>query len=171
MNSIAAGDSHDCYYIDNSQVGATDSSNTFGYPGHARLTIPNIVYSAGAYVEIHGDGATGTYKYSAVFDPRGVGTDTSPIWIVGISRPILSAKLDLGSSSAVQRSYMILDGIQWSNGGKLDFRPRFTGNSIDHICVRNCWMTGTQVNGQGSGVSVGHASSFNQAFLPGRQRP
>jgi hypothetical protein len=157
-NSIANGDAHDCYYIDNSAAGATDTSNTYGYPGHPRLTIPAVVYSAGSYVEIHGDGLTGSYKYSATFNPRGTGTAANPIWFVGVNQPILSSTLDLGAFNFAHNAYMLFDGLYWRNGGHLDIRPRFANNTIDHICLRNCDMQGTQAAADSTGVAIGSAT-------------
>jgi hypothetical protein len=153
-NSIANGDAHDCYYVDNGAAGATDTSNTYGYPGHPRLTVPNIVYSPGAYVEIHGDGATGSHKYTTSMNPRGAGTAGSPIWFVGVNKPLFTAKLDFGAASSAHNSYMIFDGLYYL-GARFDIRPRFAGNQFDHLCFRNCNLNGNSLAAIGSGISVG----------------
>ncbi len=157
VNSTASGDAHDCYYVDNSSASATDSSNTYGSPTKPRLTIPNKIFTAGSYIEIHGDGATGTYQYSTVTSPRGAGTDRDPIWFVGINQPILSGKLDIGAAdNPGALSYMLFDGLRWQNGSKVDIRPRFTNNTIDHISFRNCAILGTGtlgIGGFGAGTS------------------
>ncbi len=155
-STIALGGPADCYYIDSSQVGATDSSNPNGYPGHARLTPPNNNYSAGAYIEIHGDGGTGTYVYSATtFSPRGLGTAATPIWIVGINNPIIGQKLDFGTSNFTESGYFVVDGLWFRSGGRIDVRPRFDNNSLHHIAFRNCNLNGGGLVGVGTGFAVG----------------
>jgi hypothetical protein len=77
---------------------------------------------------------------------------------VGVNQPILNGKLDIGASESKRVSYMIFDGLRWQNGGRMDIRPRFTNNVIDHIAFRNCAIVGTGGAGQGTGVSVGRSS-------------
>ncbi len=158
VNSIAAGDAHDCYYIDATNGAATDTSNTYGSPTTPRLTVPSKTYSAGSYIEVHGNGATGSSLYSGTFVPAGVGSATNPIWFVGINQPIFSGKLDLGNGNLARVSYLLFDGIQWSNGSKIDMRPRFTNNVIDHIAFRNCSILGTRTNAGTGGISIGSAA-------------
>lgn len=156
-NSIANGDIHNCYYVDNTHGAATDTSNTFGYPTKPRLTIPNIIFVAGSYIEIHGDGASGTFKYTVSIIPKGEGTSTNPIWFVGVNRPIFSSVTDLGSNNLPSICYMIFDGIYWRNGGRISVRPRFSANVIHHIVFRNCDIKGQSLLSDGNGISIGTA--------------
>lgn len=154
-NSISSGDDHDCYYIDKSSPAATDSSNTYGKPTKPRLTIPNIVFTPGAYIEIHGNGSE-TNVYSSAINPRGTGSAANPIWFVGIDSPVISYNTHFGFANNTNPvSYLIFDGINWMNGGRIEIRPAYTNNSMNHIAFRNCIIKGRSLKGESGGVGVG----------------
>lgn len=158
-NAQAYGDTYDCYYIDNTHPSATDSGNPYGHPGKPRATIPNLSFSPGAYVEIHGDGGTGQYRYTTPFRPAGVGTSDNPIWFVGVDQPILSTTCDIGSSNQPNIAYLVFDGLHWKFGGRLDLRPRFDDNHFRNITFRNCVFRGTEQAADATGVSVGSSGN------------
>jgi hypothetical protein len=164
QNCIADGDAHDCYYVDNSSGAATDTSNTYGYPDKPRLTLPTALQdggalSEGAYVEIHGGGAT----YSTTFRPAGVGTAAAPIWFVGISTPVFSSFINIGFEVYANAAYMVFDGIKIQRavgGGAVDLRPRNPGiTTINNIVFRNCTFLGAALNTDPGAPGVGVGTS------------
>lgn len=159
VNSRASGDVRDSYYIANFHPSATDSSNPYGSPSRPRKTVPNIVYTAGDYVEIHGDGDPSSLAnpYTLALAPRGAGTDTNPIWFVGIGKPVFTKTAGFGGTSAPLLAYMVFDGIYWRGDTAVDIRPRFADNEIRNLVFRNCSMSGTGLGSNTTGVFVGAA--------------
>lgn len=123
-----AGQTTNCYYIDNTHAQATDTGNTYGYPAKPRLTIPATTYAAGAYVEIAGG------PYTSAVSMTIQGTAENPVWLRGnspTSMPDLRAKIAISNST-----YLIAENLDFNN---------FTGNAINitglavhNICIRNC---------------------------------
>lgn len=155
-NTRAAGFDRDAYFVDNTHPDATDSGNAFGHPGKPRATVPNKVYTAGDYVEIHGDGdpAAIASPYTGVFNPRGLGTPEEPIWFVGVDRPVFTNVLHIGWSDTPRISYLVFDGLEWRGGGRPTIRPKAAGNSFDHIVWRDCKAIGTGTVPDGSGFTI-----------------
>jgi hypothetical protein len=123
-----AGQTTNCYYIDNTHAQATDTGNTYGYPAKPRLTIPATTYVAGAYIEIAGG------PYTSAVSMTIQGTAENPVWLRGnspTSMPDLRAKIAIPNST-----YLIAENLDFNN---------FTGNAINitglavhNICIRNC---------------------------------
>lgn len=126
------------YYIDNTHGSMTDVDNEFGSPAKPRETIPEITYSAGDVVQVHG----GPYTASGDrFNFDGAGTAEAPIFITGAnagSEPVLDEFVHFTNSQ-----YVIFENfkIQTSVFG-LQFRPLANGILIHHNAVRNCIMAG-----------------------------
>jgi len=123
-----AGQTTNCYFIDNTHAQATDSGNTYGYPDKPRLTIPAKTYDAGSYIETHGG------PYTANTSMTMSGTVNAPIWFRGVSS---SEMADIRAKISIPNStYAILENLHFNN---------FTGNAIsitgmaaNHLCIRNC---------------------------------
>lgn len=150
-DSAAAG----YYYIDNTASGATDTNNPNGYPGKPRLTIPEITYSAGSYMEIHG----GPYSIAggdAELDLTFAGTEASPCWVTGTSAAL---KPELRGTISISGSYAV---IRWLHNAynKADDRRNFLDiggdpKFADHICIRECLLAGDGQYHAGFGANVG----------------
>ena len=131
------------YYVDPTDVNATDTANVNGYPDKPRLTIPSNTQFlvAGNVVVIGGDisigaGATPANPFSWYF--YGTGTEQSPVWLLGRNNAVISSP---ASSISISGSYVFLDGVIFSSpqhyinvGG----RPGKT----DRCVVRNCSVIG-----------------------------
>lgn len=157
-NAIVNGDARDAYYIDNAAANATDTGNPYGHPNRPRLTIPSVVFSAGSYIEVHGDGGTGTQRYSTPLRPRGVGTASAPIWFVGVDQPLFTTTCDIGYANTPETGFLIFDGIHWAEGGRLEIRPRYAGNQIHHLVFRNCVFRGRASTLDSTGIALGSAA-------------
>jgi chitodextrinase len=148
QNSRATGQAQDCYYVDNTgNSGTCSDSNAGGYgdPDSPLCSIPRSRLAEGSYVEVHGDGGTGIYKYIQ-FSPKGIGSAVNPIWYVGINKPIISGAIDIGEwVSEPIIKYIVLDGFflqadQYGSG--VDIRPRSDNHHFDHIVLRNMEANG-----------------------------
>jgi Calx-beta domain-containing protein/putative Ig domain-containing protein len=139
------------YYIDNTHPSATNSSNTYGTPDKPRTTIPEITYSAGAYVEIHG----GPYRGGSQIIFTGNGTAQSPVWIRGQSS---NEKGEITGEMIVKGSYVIIENLVFSsNSGKISIRPH-NSSTAHHISVRNNEMYGDATNvGNASAIAISGA--------------
>jgi hypothetical protein len=94
------------YYVDATNILATDSSNPYGTPARPRQTIP-IALPAGAVVELHG-----TYD-TAQTSPNTLvanGTAAAPVYIRGVSS---TAKPIVRRSWELQGSYLILENVEF----------------------------------------------------------
>lgn len=99
------------YFIDRSEAGATDSGRTYGYPGAARLTVPNPI-PAGSYVEIAGAYVTGTKTITAAGDSGSWVAGTSgPAWLV--TCPTNQATFD--DTTRLRGSYLYVKGLKGWN--------------------------------------------------------
>ncbi|HED39681.1 MAG TPA: hypothetical protein ENJ13_04555 [Chromatiales bacterium] len=124
------------YYIDNTHIDATDSSNTYGTPNRPRATIPEIVYAEGAYVEIHG----GPYSGGGQIIFTGNGTEENPVWIRGESTAIRG---NISAEMIVKGSYIIIENLVFSNDyAVIGIRPH-NGAHAHHVSVRNNEMYGS----------------------------
>lgn len=121
-----SSESSGCYYIDNTHQLATDTGNTYGYPGKPRLTIPAKTYAAGSYIEVHG----GPYVTSTAMTMNG--TAENPIWFRGTqdSMPEIRAKLSIPNSK-----YAIFEYLDFNNITGKAFS--ISGMMASNICVRN----------------------------------
>ncbi len=124
------------YYVDNTHVNATDSNNTYGYPDKPRMTIPEITYPAGSYVEIHGGPYDGGGQL--IFTAQGV--PGNPVWVRGVSE---SEKGEISGEMIIKGSYVIVENLVFSNDyAVIGIRPH-GGAQAHHVSVRNCEMFGT----------------------------
>lgn len=163
-NSQAAGDSWDCYYVDRYHPAATDSGNDYGFPGKPRLTPPSKTYNPKSYLEIHGSVDPNAPPYATKVTPCIKGTPDSPLWIIGVNNPVISNKFDHGAMNFPETCYIIVDGIRFASGGKIEIRPRFAGNKIHHIAYRNCVQHGGGVS-NGSGIGINASISDEDRYV------
>jgi hypothetical protein len=163
------------YYVDNTHGSATNTSNPYGYPGKPRLTPPTgstlaLASGGGAYIYFHG----GTYTVatmSGTWQMHGVGTSSTPIWIVGnpLGRPIIQVPMHFGYGDA---SFFIVSDMIFSYSnvsgtdrfGRIDIRPVATSVTADHILVRNSAFTGKVANPSSGGISIGGSNSDKGAI-------
>lgn len=87
------------YYIDNTNPGATDTSNPNGTAATPRRTVPTS-FPAGAVVEIRGGPYTGDVQWN------GSGTAASPVIVRGIGGPVVT-----GTALGLTGTYFLIDGI------------------------------------------------------------
>jgi hypothetical protein len=140
------------YYVDNTHVSATDTSNTYGYPDKPRRSIPTTL-AAGSYVEISG----GPYS-SASVTVTASGTSADPVWIRGnsaLARPTLQRSL------SVRGTYAIVENLRFDTNSNT-LRVGSSGSaSTDHICLRNNEFSGPGTNnGNNAVVSVSGSAAF-----------
>lgn len=154
------------YYIDKTASGATDTANPYGYPGKARLTPPaTSSLAAGAFVYFH----AGTYTVTDLtgrYDIYGPGTSSQPIWFTGnpSTHPVIQTLCHIGGYGTA--SYIVFENIDLSYGtvsgtdrfGYIDIRPALSGNTADHILIRNCTMTSKALKGSPGGVQIGSST-------------
>jgi parallel beta-helix repeat protein len=132
-----------CYYIDNTHSQATDTSNTNGYPGKPRRTLPDNTFAAGSYIEIHG----GPYTDKIVLKMHG--TSGSPVWFRGSSSnmPVFTNSFEFRDSS-----YLFVEHLDF-NGG-LNGCINIMGESTHHILVRNSKFRNRTWTGNTAAVGI-----------------
>jgi hypothetical protein len=142
------------YYVDQTQAGATDTSNTYGTPAKPRRSIPNPV-PAGAVVEIHG-----TYDNSHT-SPNGVyslGTAARPAFIRGVSA---AAKPLVRRGWEVSGSYLVMENLSFSPLNASETGYVVILAPADHVALRHSEVTGIPSSG-GLGVVSWDQSSISQ---------
>ncbi len=153
-----AADAAGCYYVDNTHPSATDTYNaTFdltnprkGYPNRPRLTIPEITYAAGSYVEIHG----GPYQWTsgdAEFDIVAAGTESSPVWIVGDGA--IEGRWEINGQYCVVKGLSFSYNNNTSKSSNLGFGGDADGN-CSFWCLRDVTLDGEGVELPGSASST-----------------
>ena len=151
----------DKYYIDKTHPSATNTGNQYGYPDKPRATPPEGALNAGAFVYIHAGTYLNTESAGDRWDWHGTGTAADPIWITGnpTTKPILRDFTHLGSAGSI--SYMVFENIEISGltTTRLLIQPGIDGNTIDHVLVRNCILTGTGNSGDSNGINISLSSS------------
>ena len=134
------------YYIDNTHGAATDSANPYGTPNRPRMTIPEITYSAGSYVEIHGGPYTGGGQLILTAN----GTEANPVWIRGSSP---ATKPTIRGETILKGSYIFVENLYYDTDQKGIGLRVHSGSNLHHVVVRNVEMTGS-----------GNAVGFNSAI-------
>ncbi len=123
------------YYIDNTVSNATDTGNSYGFPGKPRKTIPSAL-EAGAVVEIHG----GPYVYGGDFQLTMNGTSSAPVYVYGVDSPEITA-----GRSLINGSYFIVDGLHLAAN-------RIVMSNAHYATIRNTDVAGpSQQNGAALG--------------------
>jgi len=130
------------YYIDNSDINATDSSNPYGYPDQPRVSIPTSLV-AGEVVEIHGGPYTGSQ-----LNITASGTSGSPIWFRGASA---TSKPTLRREIKLQGSYINLENLYFDTSRKT-IRVTYTNTPTDHVCIRHNEFAGAGIADGNSAV-------------------
>ena len=149
-----------CYYVDNTDPVATDSSNTYGYPNKPRLTIPSLTLNAGNFVYVN----AGTYAPDLYL--KGAGTAANPIWFTGNSttHPVLSGGLFVGYN--VGASYAVIENFDWVGSNiKWDVRVTAKDLKIDHIIFRNNTATGVGTDSDTSFGRIGNTSALTGTWV------
>lgn len=131
------------YYIDNNHGSATDSGNTYGYPNRPRMTIPEVTYAAGSYVEIKG----GPYTDNAI-QLEFNGTETNPCWFRGTSTnmPII-----VGTMNVKDSSFVIMEYLDFNGGSSTGLSVNGNG---DHLCIRNSQFRNKTWVANRSGIGI-----------------
>lgn len=148
------------YYIDNTDINATDTANDYGYPDKPRLTLPasGTTFPAGTVMVIKGDGyTTGSPRWDWVFE----GTGTAPCFIVGedLTKSEINKEIRLSGCS-----HLIIDGLKvtQANGGRIGM-PSSISSPNSYITVRN-------MDAIGSGIAAGNNSVFSCAGVDATTR-
>ncbi len=146
------------YYVDKTAVGATNTSNTYGYPGHARLTPPEGNLTGAHRIHIEAGNYTNVDSLGDRFDFSGTFTNAAPLWITGnpTTHPVFADAVQLGYVGG--GSYIVFSDFRIYNataGVGLRVAPSADGFNIDHVLIRNCTLQGTGVTADPGGVSVG----------------
>ena len=133
-----------CYYIDNTDPNATDTNNDRGYPGKPRLTVPEITYPAGSYVEVHGGPYTDQYLNLSFH-----GTPVHPCWFRGTpgSMPIFPKSVIIKNSS-----YTFIEYLDF-NGGTSSGTVDINGES-HNVSLRYCQFRNKQYVSHSSGLGI-----------------
>jgi hypothetical protein len=134
------------YYVEPTNAGSTDTSNTYGTPAKPRKTIPWSL-PAGAVVELHGIYDTSHSSPATIVSN---GTASAPVFIRGVStasRPLARRSWE------IRGSYLIVENIEF---GPLPDQSD-TGSMVvllpsDHVAVRHNDVHGLPVLGGGIGV-------------------
>jgi hypothetical protein len=145
------------YYVDNTHSSATDSGNTFGYPNKPRVSLPETVFPAGTYVEIHG----GPYTPGGQFIFTANGTEAEPVWIRGgdpANKPIIK------SETIPKGSYIVVENLKWdSNKNTLGLRSH-RGSTLHHLVIRNSEFAGPGTDVGNSGAISINGKSSSERF-------
>jgi hypothetical protein len=131
-----AGQTNNCYYIDNTHPQATDTGNLYGYPDKPRLTPHGgnafTTFTAGAYIEMHGGPyplreGTMTYFYLQ-------GTSEQPVWFRGDLElmPIITGSIELRDSA-----YAFIENLEFNGGAGSCINIVSINNTTNHVVVRN----------------------------------
>lgn len=131
------------YYIDNTNINATDNS-TYGNYLIPRKTIPNPL-PAGAVVEVHG-----LYDRDAILNS--LGTSDKPVYVKGISieePAIFSGKIDITGSYLTVENF-ISEAIVAEGKHRINIHE---GN--DHITLRNGELSGEGSTGSNATIEIG----------------
>ncbi len=139
-----AGNGPYTHYVDSTSPAATDTNNAFGTAAKPRMTIPTRPM-AGSVIEVHG-GPYGPAEIILIVQ----GTVDRPIFLRGINKPRIAGKLTVYSSTGVESTYMILDG--------LDIYKVWVLAPASHLSYRNNDIHGDATNG---GVGI---DSYNSAY-------
>jgi len=144
------------YYIDNTHVDATNSSNEFGSPEKPRSTIPEITYAAGSYVEIHG----GPYVGGGQIIFTAEGTVDKPVWFRGLSKEDAP---EITGTTIVKGQYIFLENLRYtSKDNTLQLRTSMSSN-LHHAVVRNSVFEGQgEAGGNGSAIAIYGESPENR---------
>ncbi len=154
------------YYVDKTDPNATDSGNPYGHPDLPRKSIPEGSLNAGDYVYVHAGSYTNIDSGGDRFNWYGTGTSANPIWITGnpTVKPMLQDLTQIGYGSG-STSYLVFENFELNcvgdGKGKLAVRPSVDGDTVDHVVVRNCVLTGTQDAADSSGLSAGWSQSVD----------
>lgn len=139
------------YYIDNSSPQATDSSNTFGTPEKPRISIPEIAYSAGSYIEIHGGPYTGGGQI--IFTANG--TPDQPVWFRG---PAVENKGIIAGEVIVKGQYIFMENLRFEGSRPLSLRTH-NNSMLSNMVVRDMTFTGDGSKSWGSAIAIYSTSS------------
>lgn len=135
------------YYVEPSNVEATDSGNVFGTPAMPRASIPDPI-PAGSVVELHG-------RFDSRVTVNALGTPSDPVFLRGStydSRPTLGLEVFLNGS------YLITENIKTEprdasvGNGSSGFRIK---EGSEFITVRNSEVSGLGNNNRTGGLSIG----------------
>lgn len=146
------------YYIDRHGT-CTDTSNTYGYPGNARCTIPSLI-TKGSYIELKG-----VYDYSSGgVNPIRTATDsTKPngnTWIANVDGPAYVTSSDANSKFAGNKvvargSYLYFDNVNVdSTTIQIGTSGALADYDVDHMVIRNSVFVGDGATAE-NGISVG----------------
>jgi Bacterial Ig domain len=140
------------YYVDVSDLQATDTNNVYGTSSRPRRSVPSAL-AAGAVVEMHGGPYTrGTGRIVSVAS----GTAQQPVFIRGastITRPMIHAQMVMGGS------YVIMENLAFETGaggtGSVGFRVIDSVAGVHHACIRDSVFNGPGIDeGNGSVISM-----------------
>lgn len=139
------------YYIDNTNSLATDTNNPFGYPDLPRMTIPEITYAAGSYIEVSG----GPYFLTAgdlQFNFNFNGNQDSICWMFCDTLN----RVEIQGETRIDGSYLIMDGFHFDRNVTMDKKTEVEILSSDHICLRNALVKDDGVfhSGFGAGINI-----------------
>ena len=143
------------YYIDNNHVQATDTGNTYGFPDKPRLTIPEIEYPEGAYIEIH----NGPYDGGGQVILSANGTKNLPVWVRGVSD---ADRATITGEVILKGRYIILENLHFRDTGRLGLRSH-NSSSLSNAIIRNSEFSGSNINvGNSAAIGVSGQSSSNR---------
>ena len=142
------------YYIDNNHPSATDSGNTYGYPGKPRMSIPTGAFPAGTYIEING----GPYPGSGPLVITANGTPTQPVWIRGGNA---TNKTLLNRGIKMFGSYYIVENLRWNN----NLKGFGFGVPSHHAAFRSNELEGSRTSLRGSVIGVSGDATFRNNNL------
>lgn len=136
------------YYVCPTCSGATDASNTNGYPGRPRQSVPNPI-PPGAVVRLVG-------RIDALANISAQGTAAAPVFVRGApdSRPTITRpEVETRGSSYLILEHLVFanrDGVQ---SGSLVI-PGYSGTA-DHVVIRDSEFSGNVNRGGGIVISGG----------------
>jgi len=135
------------YYVDNTDINATDIDNPYGTPDEPRQTIPTTSYDPGSYVEVHGG------PYSDSYPLNFNCTVSQPCWFRGASQanmPIFDGRIDIFNTE-----YLIFENIDINGGegGPVGINST-NGENSHHVAIRHSNIRNRSFSGSSSGIGV-----------------
>lgn len=161
QNSIANGQTHDCYYVDNSVTCNDSNAGGYGTPNAPRCTIPEGARNAGTLIDVHG-GVSSPYSCSGGYlDISGSGTSTNPIFLTGAnagaSKPIIGNNCGMQVGASGTSSYVVVESFHiHSSTNSFGFLVNVgNGGTSNWTVLRNSEIHGSDSASELSAVALG----------------
>jgi hypothetical protein len=150
------------YYIDKDHAGATDVSNSYGYPAKPRVTIPTSrEVPAGCKMVIKAATTPYVMADTSWVQIRLNGSSSSAAWIVGLNdgsnKPVIQKHANKTATELrLEGSYFIIDGIDFN--GMIPYHREDVLGAGTNCVIRHSDISGSLAT-TGSGTNMNGANN------------